>query len=373
MGKALKAPDWPEIAATELQSVLARFPTTGDLRDVVWRSPRPFSAGATVETDRGTFFVKRHHSSLRAVQDLREEHRLIAHLGARDVSVAPVLSTVNGQTAISDSGWTYEVHGMGAGRDLYRERTSWTPFLTTGHAQAAGAALAHLHDALADYDAPARRSIMLIANDRLLRMDDPLAALRYDLGRRSHLAEFLNHRDWERDISEHLLVPYHAAACDALRGAAPLWGHGDWHGSNLMWSSDTPQAQVTTVLDFGVSDRTSALFDLATAIERSLIPWLDLEDGTAVGDLDQLDALLGGYGSVRPLSGVMLRALAAVLPVIHLDFALSEVEYFMALLNDSTQAEIAYGPYLLGHADWFGSAEGCRLTARLHDLARRAG
>ena len=56
-------------------------------------------------------------------------------------------------------------------------------------------------------------------------------------------------------------------------GLAPLWTHNDWHASNLLWSSREPHAEVASILDFGLSDRTSAVYDLATAIERNTIPW----------------------------------------------------------------------------------------------------
>lgn len=372
LGKALKAPDWPEIEETELHAVLARFPQAGTLRTIVWRSPRPFSAAARLETDRVPLFVKRHHQSLRTVQDLEEEHRLIAHLRASGAPVVPILSTVTGETVLSDGPWNYELHGIGAGKDVYQDRQSWTLFLSPGHAHAAGTALARLHHALEGYDAPARAPKPLMANDRLIRSRDPLAAMRQEAAECPALARFLAGRAWEREITDHLLAPYHAEARLALVAAPPLWSHGDWHGSNLLWSSEGPDATVTTVLDFGLSDRTSALFDLATAIERSLIPWLDLEGGEPVCDLDQFDQFLRGYGRVSPLSASMLKALAAVLPVIHLGFALSEVDYFAGLLADDDQAAIAYGPYLLGHADWFGRAEGRRLIAHLHRLSERA-
>lgn len=124
------------------------------------------------------------------------------------------------------------------------------------------------------------------------------------------------------------------------------------------------------MFDFGLSDRTFALFDLATAIERNLIPWLDLDGGgRAVAELDQLDALLFGYASVLPLDAAQLRLLAALLPLVHADFALSEVEYFAGVTGSDEHAGVAYDRYLLGHADWFGSGEGQRL---LRHLQRRA-
>src|SRR5690606_37727681 len=98
--------------------------------------------------------------------------------------------------------------------------------------------------------------------------------------------------------------------------------------SNLLWRRDGNQTMVQTVLDFGLASPTSALFDLATAIERNAVAWLDLERGAQAVHVDIALALLDGYRQVLPLSAERVHLLADLLPVVHLDFALSEVEYF---------------------------------------------
>jgi len=62
--------------------------------------------------------------------------------------------------------------------------------------------------------------------------------------------------------------------------------------------------------------------------------------------------------------------LLALLPLVHVEFALSEVDYFAGLLNDPAQAGLAWDGYLIGHADWFASAAG---QAFLADVRRGAG
>ncbi|MEE7560604.1 phosphotransferase, partial [Xanthomonas sp. Kuri4-2] len=168
------------------------------------------------------------------------------------------------------------------------------------------------------------------------------------------------------------LLPWHARAWPLLRTPGPaLWTHGDWHASNLLWQHRGPASQVGAVFDFGLADRTFALYDLATAIERNLVPWLDLDRGArAVAELDQMDALLYGYASELPLDAAQLRLLGALLPLVHADFALSEVDYFAGITGSPSNAAIAYERYLLGHADWFGGDEGQRLLQR---LARHPG
>lgn len=118
--------------------------------------------------------------------------------------------------------------------------------------------------------------------------------------------------------------------------------------------------------DFGLANRAFAVYDLAMALERSTIAWLDLaESGQAAADLDAIDALLDGYESVRPLSPAETAALAEVLPVVHVEYALSELEYFADVVDSAANADLAYEGYLLGHAGWFSTAAGTAVTRHL--------
>jgi Ser/Thr protein kinase RdoA (MazF antagonist) len=135
---------------------------------------------------------------------------------------------------------------------------------------------------------------------------------------------------------------------------APLWTHNDWHASNLLWQDD----DVSAVLDFGLADRTSALHDLATAIESNIVR-------SSPVDYAALDALLEGYQSVTPLQPWERKALAALLPVVHVEFALGEADYFLAALGAEERADLAYETYLLGHADWFAGSQGQTLLVYL--------
>ena len=75
----------------------------------------------------------------------------------------------------------------------------------------------------------------------------------------------------------------------------PLWTHNDLHASNLFWSDNSPHARATAVIDFGLADRTNAVYDIAQAIERNIVEWLvlmrdpQLCEGVPV-HLDHLDA-----------------------------------------------------------------------------------
>jgi len=60
--------------------------------------------------------------------------------------------------------------------------------------------------------------------------------------------------------------------------------------------------------------------------------------------------------------------LGDLLPLVHLDFALSEVEYFNALA-DRHKPDVAWTTFLRGHAAWFSTAPGRTLLRAIHDCA----
>ena len=356
--------DWPALTHAEVAAVLRRYEATGTLQRIGWHSPRPLSAAALIETSSATLFVKRHHRRVRSVATLSEEHRFIAHLRANGVPIPSVLADAQGQTAVAIGAWVYELHHRADGVDLYRETVSWSPLRDRGQARAAGQALATLHDAAADYRAPQRATHLLVARAELLLAPDPIAALRAQLPARPGLADYLRGRDWPQDLAR-MLAPFHRSVQPRLQQQPARWTHGDWHVSNLCWSGTGSDARVSAVLDFGLAARTFALFDLATAIERNAIAWLALDGGDAAVHADIALALIDGYRQQRPLHADDLTLLAELLPLVHLDFALSEVEYFHAVTGSRAHADVAYDTFLLGHAAWFGTPPGQRLLQLL--------
>ncbi|MHC6216529.1 phosphotransferase enzyme family protein [Stenotrophomonas acidaminiphila] len=356
--------DWPAISPREIAWLAGRFPQLRGAAAALWHSPRPMSAAALVEGAAGRVFVKRHHHSVRDAATLGEEHRFIAHLAAAGVPVVQLLRDRDGATAVEHDGWTYELHAAGRGEDRYRDAVSWTPLTNVTQARDAGRMLARLHQAAARYHAPQRGTHLLVARDDLIRSHDPVAALIADLGNRPGLARYMARIPWEEQL-RHTVLPWHAGLAERLRDEPRLWAHNDWHASNLLWQGDT----VSTVLDFGLASPTSALFDLATAIERNAVAWLELERGADAVRIDTALALLDGYRQVLPLSATRMHLLADLLPVVHLDFALSEVEYFEGVTGSTANADVAWQPFLLGHAQWFCSAHGQALLAALHAAA----
>ncbi|MCX7513510.1 phosphotransferase enzyme family protein [Frateuria hangzhouensis] len=359
------SPDWPPLVPREVGALLAGYALRpGAIR---WHSPRPLSAAALVDTAGGTVFVKRHHRSVRTAATLAEEHAFMAWLREAGLPVPGVLAAISGHTAIERGEWTYEVHAPATGIDLYRESASWTPLLDRDHAYTAGAMLARLHDAAEGYAAGQRGTHLLVARSELIEAADPLAAIAAQCSQRPGLARYLAQRDWRADIGP-ILAPFHERAQARLAAQPDLWTHGDWHVSNLCWSGRGPRAAITAVLDFGLAARTFALFDLATAIERNAVAWLALDDDDAAHP-QAARALVDGYRSQRALTAADVHLLADLLPLVHVDFALSEVEYFTAVTHSPANADVAYHTFLLGHAAWFATPPGRMLLDAIRALA----
>lgn len=364
--------DWPPLTEAEVAAVLAQYASLPPVTAILWHSMRPFSAAGIVLLKGDgpkTVVVKRHHAQLRSVAALEVEHAFMQHLRERGIPVSTVLSTAEGATAVTQDIWTYEVFLPAQGEDLYRDTMSWLPYQSTDHARIAGAELARLHKAAKGFDAPARgETCPLVSGMVAVGQAELLPALRAWITRQPGLAQQLAGRPWEQDV-QTVLEPFHAKLRPLLADVTPCWGHGDWHGSNLLWATGQ-EAGVTSVLDFGMADCTCAVFDLAVALERSGVKWLDLPSPGVVV-YPQMQALLQGYQSVRPLSEAERALLVAFMPLVHVEFAFSEVAYFGTLLKDAASAEVAYTEYLLDHARWFASREGRALLGWLPtELAR---
>ncbi len=365
MGTDPASPDWPRLELVEVLAVVEHWGWAGAEVRLIWHSPRPLSAAAIIAVGDRQLFLKRHHRSVRTAIELEEEHRFIRYLYMRGAPVSRVLASADGRTAVELGDWTYEMHDIGEGLDLYRDAISWSPFTSNEHAYAAGRALGLLHLNSQGYDAPPRSTVQLVSNDRIIRSADPLGAIDELLPLRPALADYLRHREWRSDVAR-ALAPFHERFLDLSTHLPLLWTHNDWHASNLLWSDSSAGATVRTVLDFGLSDRTTAVYDLATAIERNTIPWLDIHEGFAgAADLGLVSGLIRGYLGARALSAAERAALVAILPLVHVGYALSEIDYFHGTTRSAVNADLAYDAFLLGHCAWFAAAEGRVLQAHV--------
>ncbi len=373
MDGTLVEPDWAPLTMEEVRALFKQFPKCGEPTAILSVSPRPFSAASVVAAEGGQVFIKRHHRTVRNREGLLEEHRFLNHLWAHGAAVPRVFANASGETAIESGEWTYEVHEAPAGVDLYGDSLSWTPIRTAAHARSAGQALARLHRAAEGFDAPRRKPRPLVASFTIFAAPDAGDALQHYLEARPALAGDKDVRAHAEDALQ-LLAPFHAELVPLLPALQQLWTHNDLHASNLLWSDAGGEAQAAAIIDFGLSDRTNAVHDLAHAIERNIVEWLVLvEDPTRPGNVpvhtDHLQALLEGYESARPLSHDEAAALAPMTALCHAEFALSEADYFLGVLHSRESAAMAYDGWLVGHARWFRNEAGEKL---LHELRRWA-
>ena len=374
MDGTLVEADWSPLTLTEARALLADFPGCGEPIEILSVSPRPFSAASLVATRTGRVFIKRHHRTVRDREGLLEEHRFMKHLREHGAPVPRVFAASSGETAMERGEWTYEVHEAPAGVDIYEDALSWTPFRSIAHARSAGEALARLHLVAQGFDAPRRKTQPLVAGFTIFAADDPGAAMEGYLAARPALAHSAVTRA-SCDEALELLAPFHAEILQLLPALKPLWTHNDLHASNLLWSDASDDAQAVSIIDFGLADRTNAVHDLAQAIERNIVEWLELMRDSAHGEdvpvhIDHLHALLDGYEQVLPLTDAEAAALTPMTALCHAEFALTEADYFIGVLHSEDEARVALVDYLIGHARWFRGAGGHKL---LDAIRRWAG
>lgn len=365
MDKTRVKPDWPPLRQDEVHALLREFPGCCEPIEILFVSPRPFSAASVVSTRAGRVFVKRHHRSVRDRDGLREEHRFLEHLLAQGAQVPCVYSSLSGETAIEVDEWTFEVHEAPVAVDLYEDARSWTPFISNVHAYSAGSALARMHLAAQGFAAPRRKPRPLVSSFTIFADQDPETALARYLSERPMLEEYLIESN-SCDQSLELLAPFHHELLPLIPALKPLWTHNDLHASNLLWNSTRDDARVAAIIDFGLADRTNAVHDLALAIERNIVEWLEFSSDSAEEDcvlihLDHLHALLEGYESVRPLNEEEAAALAPMTALCHAEYALTEADYFLSVLNAEESVPACTEGYLVGHARWFRGRGGLKL------------
>jgi Ser/Thr protein kinase RdoA (MazF antagonist) len=362
-------PEWAPLTDEEVGALLARYLPAADFQlapvEISWRSPRPQSSAALVDTGAGTLFVKRHHRSVRSANDLHVEHAFTEHLNAEGQQVPRVMAALDGGTTVEQGEYVYEVHERLAGADLDRDAISRSPFQSPARARSAGAALARFHLAARRFLLPPRLPAVLMNSSALVAASNPEVALRHLMNLRPELAGAPVARALPEDFKRyHLDAVNHVSPFLAV--LQPQWGHGDWHPSNLAWSSGDADASVVGVFDLGLANRTFAMHDLALAIERSTIDWLDLVDHGEVSiDFAVLDALLDGYVETTPLRAYEEQALIGLLPVVHIEYALSEVEYYSSVVGNQENAELVYDGYFVGHTRWFRDGAGVAVLDHL--------
>lgn len=375
MGAEPESKDWPHINEIELSRLKKNYiELDGDLK-IIWRSPRPFSSALIVEvhsnngdddnSERNLYFIKRSYHSFRKVKDLLEEHEFIRYLQKVGINVPRLVHSLQNTTALQIGNWTYEVHHRADGLDIYADQLSWKPFYYPEHAAKAGELLAKLHNRAEHFlNNEGRSARYLVSNQKLLESDDIVLAIKKRIRSSRDLKSYFADKDIDQKFFDQI-SHVHQNVKVALQTAPKIWTHNDFHASNLLWSENTSKANVSTLIDFGLSDRNSAIYDLAVAIERNFIDWLNLENSQEIY-IDQigLATFIQAYLS-NIESASNLKFLPDLLKIVHLDFAFSELEYFIGITKNLKHADAAYYDWILSHTYWFTSEYGQKFTEYL--------
>ncbi|MEB3766424.1 phosphotransferase enzyme family protein [Acinetobacter sp. MD2] len=376
MTTELEPKDWQNLSLIDIQALQQDYPILKGEITLLWHSPRPFSSAALIQVNgQARFFIKRSHGSFRSVQDLMEEHQFIAHLAQKGLHVPIVISAQNGCSAIAVSAWSYEVHQYTAAQDIYADTLSWKPFFCPEHAYKTGIILAKMHQAAQDYPVRTGRSTSyLYSNQNLLESEDIITALMDKIRQSPALCHYFSNKVLEPLFLQQLQYTHQNIAIQ-LRHFPKIWTHNDLHASNLLWCSDTADSEIAQVIDFGLCDYTCAAYDLAVTVERNFIDWLELSKTNDLSiDMAGLTQFIHAYVTQNDQIDQLL-ILPELLPIIHVDFALSELEYFVAITQNMHHADAAYYDWLIAHTAWFFCPQGqifkTQLMAIIHETVKR--
>ena len=381
MGNDWENKDWVHITVPELHHLQPYYPCLQGSVQILWCSPRPFSSAVLVEvmqalastgqTNFHSYFIKRSHRSFRRAQDILQEHAVLQHLASKNIPVATLITSNCGQTALEVGDWTYEVYEKAAGFDLYVDQQSWTPFFYTEHAAKVGSLLAKLHTAMQDFpELHGRSTRYLVSNQQLLESENIVTAIQQRIDNSPELSRYFADKNLDAVFLERIFQT-HRKIKHVLQQATKIWTHNDLHASNLFWSTQSADANITAVIDFGLSDRNSALYDLAITIERNFIDWLALEHTSQINvDEAGLSAFLQAYfAEIYPQQDFSI--LPELLKIVHLDFAFSELEYFVGITQNLKHADAAYYDWIVGHVNWFFTEQGQQFTQTFTRLLQR--
>lgn len=372
MGNDWEYKDWAHLTVSELHNLQPYYPCLQGGIQILWCSPRPFSSAVLVEvmqalastgqTNFHSYFIKRSHRSFRNAQDILQEHAFLRHLASKNIPVATLIASNCGLTALEMGDWTYEVYEKAAGFDLYVDQQSWTPFFYTEHAAKVGSLLAKLHVAMQDFpELHGRSARYLVSNQQLLESENIVTAIQQRIQNSPELSRYFADKNLDAVFLERVSQTHHKIK-HILQQTTKIWTHNDLHASNLFWSTQSADANITAVIDFGLSDRNSALYDLAVTIERNFIDWLALEHTLQINiDEAGLSAFLQAYfAEIHPQQDFSI--LPGLLKIVHLDFAFSELEYFVGITQNLKHADAAYYDWIVGHVNWFFAEQGQQFT-----------
>lgn len=347
---------WPDLTESELSEWLSHFPMAGSFQRVIKPGGRPLASSAVVETTNGVFFVKRRPKSSRTHAGLKAEHAFISHLRESAIATPNVLTTQAGQSFLELPDAWIEAQESAAGEDLYAGRHTWQPFLNPSHGVALGRMLRQLHTASGSFQAPNVEDLgapsgLFVMAERSLRA----------IGERPLLRPFLERRPcWLEELQ--VVAPFAEQVGRWLQKAPRVWCHGDPQANNCFWANDG----VASVIDFHLSAPNPPLYDLAVALDRNCLLWLDILAGNDEAvDWSSIEALLMGYG---PMGEEDANILPDLLAICQLDFSIELLEYYWHVEQSPLKATWCWEAYLIGHTAWHAGEAGQAVRSKLSQL-----
>ncbi|WP_300768291.1 phosphotransferase [uncultured Bifidobacterium sp.] len=360
---------WPDITLAEADSLVGLI-RGGDgvrARGMASHSGRPTAAAALVDTSRGLLFIKRYTRSVRDVETITPYHRFVAYLADRGVPTPRFLGfeSTDGGTVLVRGDFVYEAYWAAAGEDEYGSALTWDPPRAPDHARSLGAFLAQIDCAAAGFDEPALAPNGMSNSFGVFAQDDIDGAVESWLECRPSVRGYLAITDRDLHADLDVVRTYSRALSGVYPTLEERWTHGDPHVSNFLWKGGRPAA----VIDFGLADRNTAVFDVAMLLERHCIQWVDVMNGK--DDAYRIDVardLLEGYTSVRPLSDIEKTVLPDVLAISQAQSGLSWLQYYMDGTHRMEDAAWCYDVCFLAHTRWFGSDSGRRFLDALRGI-----
>jgi Ser/Thr protein kinase RdoA (MazF antagonist) len=307
-----------------------------------------FAVSRCRTADGRELYLKRQPPMGRSIEQLRWQHRLTNHLADRGVPAARALGLVE------RGGLWYELLEPAAGVDAYAGADSWDPFASDVHLSAAGAMLARLHRAGADFrplhPQPQAGFVVQLG----LAGRGAVSAVEELCRLRPAVAQYLGGRDWRAAVAE-AYDPLLARVAERLERLVVRPLHGDWQTNNLFFDGD----RLTGVIDFHQADCGPRMLDLAVAVERNCFFWNRISAGDdGAYDLRQTHILVAAYDAVEPLSADERAAFPDILAACQFEYGISFLDYYWGVERDREKADWAWHTFVLGHARWWASPAG---------------
>ncbi len=331
-------PDWPPLTDAEVTDIVGPA-------HVVWRSPRPLSAAAVVERSHHRLFVKRHHTSVRTPEGLAEEHAFLRHLRLRGAPVVEVLDLA------TRGEWTYEVHSAGSGIDLYRDALSWSPFRSPP-----------------TRGPPARH---WPASTWRRRASTHRAAKCSRWWRRSRCSRPRPRTELERYVEERPQLAKGLADFPGVRtrSASSSPSTRTWPRTSRTWPPLDPQrlARLEPPLEQGRFGGDGPGLRHERPHNRRPRPGHGhrtqhgpVAPARLPGPRRGRRRTPGGLSVGTPAHPRRVEGAPGPTPLVHAEFALSELGYFHGVTRSTENSRLAY-EYYVGHAEWFSGESGQRL------------